>query len=151
MRSGVVFSILAAGLLLGCGRGARGGAEAGGTVELDSGVVTLPAGARVHDVRLSGGDGRERIDPASVRARPGDAVRFVAGDALTHAVAFDTAAMPAVARAFLARTNQVSGPPLIERGATWVVALDGAPPGDYPFQCLAHGGAGRLTVAAPER
>ncbi len=118
-------------------------------VELDSGSVSLAEGARLHEVRISGSEGQERIEPAAIQAQPGDAIRFIAGDALTHAIAFDTVAMDAQGRRFLAATSQVSSPPLIRQGASWVVSLDSAPPGDYPFRCLAHGGSGRAIVGAP--
>ena len=116
-------------------------------VELDSGSVTLAEGARLQEIRISGPAGRERVDPPSIQARPGDAIRFTAGDALTHAVAFDTAAMAPSSRRFLAETSQAAGPPLIQVGTGWIVSLDGAPPGEYPFHCLAHGGAGRIVVS----
>jgi plastocyanin len=116
------------------------------TVRLDSGTIALPPGAHAHRVRIEGGTDAEELSPAELRAHPGDVVLFIAGNALTHAIAFDTAAMEPGPRAFLARTEQVSGPPLVSEGSEWVVNLQDAPPGDYPFLCLAHGGRGRLTV-----
>lgn len=145
VRPDFLWLVLAAVLLPGCGRSSGHGG--GRTIRLDSGIITLPLGAHAWTVTFTGGAGSERVDPPTTRARPGDAVRFVAGDGLTHAIVFDTTAMSADARAFLARTGQVSGPPLIAAGSEWVVSLRGAPPGDYPFHCRAHGGRGRLVVA----
>lgn len=115
-------------------------------VELDSGSVALAEGARLYRIQIGGQEGQESISPASVQARPGDAIRFIVTDALTHAIAFDTASMSEPGRRFLASTSQVAGPPLIQPGTSWVVSLAGAPPGDYPFRCLSHGGVGRIVV-----
>ena len=53
----------------------------------------------------------------------------------------------APALAFLESSGQLRGPPLLTEDASWIVSLEGAPPGDYPFRCLTHGAAGSLTVS----
>ncbi len=166
-RSGTVLFLLV--VLGGCDRLAVG--DGARRIELDDGAVTLPAGARVHEVSLRGaptgavvpplGPESLRVDdagatpsrpgfaPPLIQGRPGDAVRFTAADALTHAVAFDTDGLSDAAREFLGRTGQFASPPLITSGVAWVVSLDGAPAGDYPFECLAHPGErGLLRVVA---
>jgi plastocyanin len=115
-------------------------------LELDDGTIRLSPGARVHDVEVRLVEQGE-FGPEEVRARPRDAVRFIAADARTHAIVFDAAVLDAAAREFLSATDQLRGPPLISPGATWIILLEGAPAGEYPFVCLTHGGEGRLVVA----
>jgi len=115
-------------------------------LELGAVVAELPPGARIHDVRVGGAAPAAEFDPDTVRARPGDVISFTSAAAGTHAIAFDAPALAPDAGAFLSGTRQLRGPPLISAGATWVVSLDGAPPGTYPFHCITHGARGVLIV-----
>lgn len=137
-RSGVLFSTLLA--LAGCD--ALGG---GATIRLDSSEVSLP-GADVHDVDIGGAGAADSLAPAALEVRPGDAVRFVAGDHRAHAIAFLADSLPPAARAWLEESQQLRGPPLVNRGSQWIVVFEGAPPGRYPFTCLSHGARGGVTV-----
>lgn len=136
-RFGAVLLILMA--LAACGEGHQSAPE----LRLDSQVVRLPRGARVHDVALQADSADAQ--PIVVHAEPGDIVRFTTRDNRTHAVAFG-AALSDAARAFLQRTSQLSGPPLTDAGSTWIVNLADAPPGRYPFRCLSDGRRGVLIV-----
>ena len=111
------------------------------TIQLERGTALIEL--RIHAIGDSAG-----IRPAESRAAPGDVVRFTAADEMTHAIAFDEAGLAADAKAFLEGTGQLRSPPLVESGTSWVVSLEGAPPGEYPFLCLSHEHRGRLTVAA---
>src|SRR5690606_16119143 len=91
-------------------------------------------------------DGAHRFEPATASAAPGDIVRFASLDNGSHAIAFDAPALSADARDFLERTGQLRSPPLMVTGAAWVVNLEGAPPGQYPFTCATHGERGSLTI-----
>jgi|CeladaMinimDraft_18_1061708.scaffolds.fasta_scaffold00061_35 plastocyanin len=115
-------------------------------LELGAVVAELPPGARVHEVRVGGAAPAAELEPDTVRARPGDVVGFTAVAHGMHAVAFDAPALAPEAGAFLSETRQLRGPPLVKAGATWVVSLDGAPPGTYPFVCITHGARGVLVV-----
>ena len=115
-------------------------------LELGSVIAELPPGARVHEIRVGGAAPAPELDPDTLRARPGDVVGFTAGANGTHAIAFDAPALAPEAGAFLSETRQLRGPPLVKAGATWVVSLDGAPPGTYPFVCITHGARGVLVV-----
>jgi len=146
-RSGACFCSLALlALLVACG-GERRAAD-GDRHRLPLGKDTLDLGTAVNvvNVRLGGPDTSAAVHPRTVHARVGDVVRFVAADARGNAVAFEDGALAPDARAFLVRTRQLRGPPLISVGASWVVSLEGAPPGRYPFHSLTRASAGVLVV-----
>lgn len=116
-------------------------------IELAHDTIRLDSGQELIDVtvrRTQAGD----FEPASIEAHVGDVVRFTAGDNGSHAIVFDTPALADSVHAWLESTAQLRSPPLIETGAAWVITLDDAPPGEYPFRCTTHNTSGRLTVAA---
>lgn len=133
---------------------ASGACERGDTgprsIDIDGGAVELPRGAEVHTVRLRAAMGRGFIEPDTVRARPGDAVRFVAGDDRGHAVAFESDRLDPGAERFLFRTGQLRGAPLVRAETAWIVDLTDAPPGRYPFRCLNTGSTGVLFVESSD-
>ena len=140
--AGVLFSGLPAA---GCDRAGSGGDDGPRVLELAHDTIRLPAGVRLIDVTVRR-DERGDFDPAQVPARQGDVVRFTAADRAGHAISFEGSALAADARAYLERTGQLRGPPLITTDAAWVITLDGAPAGEYPFRCATHDVSGRLTV-----
>jgi plastocyanin len=116
-------------------------------LELANDTILLEEGVSLVDVKVrrsAEGD----FDPAAVEAHTGDVVRFVADDNGGHAIVFESTALAGDVREWLERTGQLRSPPLITSGASWVVTLDGAPAGDYPFRCSTHSASGRLSVAA---
>jgi len=118
-------------------------------VQLDEGeVVQLPKGSRRHDVRLEGVGAQSEVTPATIAATPGDAVAFVAADAVTHSIVFLADRLDSAQVAFLENESQMRGPPLLSEGASWIVSLTGAPEGDYPFACALHGGQGVIRVGS---
>src|SRR5690606_3974037 len=115
--------------------------------ELSHDTIRLETGTALVEVavqRSAGGD----FEPSQVSASTGDVVRFTANDNGGHAIVFDGAALSADARAWLEQTGQLRSPPLIASGSAWVITLEGAPPGEYPFRCVTHTTDGRLTVGA---
>lgn len=132
-----------AALVLACD-GIGGGSETS-LLPLEDDTVRLGPGVERIDVVLRAAR-HEQIGPDTVRLHSGDMVRFIAGDAMTHAVVFDAAPLSAEARAFLERTGQLRGPPLVESGSAWIVSFEDAPAGVYPFNNLAQGTRGVLRV-----
>jgi plastocyanin len=118
----------------------------GATIQLDTAEVQLESGTSLHDVVVTGAGAVDSIAPAQLRARPGDAVRFTIDDHRTHAFAFQADALSGPVRDYLERTDQLRGPPLVNRGSAWVVVLEDAPPGRYPFLCRTHDAYGLLVV-----
>lgn len=137
--AGILFAVV----LAAAGCEAVGG---GATIELDTAEVQLERGVQVHDVTIRGTAAADSITPARVDARPGDAVRFTIDDHRTHAIGFEADRLDPAVRDYLESTNQLRGPPLVNRGGAWVVILDGAPPGRYPFLCRSHDARGLLVV-----
>jgi plastocyanin len=104
---------------------------------------------RVFTVSLSTGLG-ERADPDSISLAPGDFVQFVSGDWLVHEVAFDLDSLPEASRTFLERSGQSESPPLLQRGARFVLSYEGAPFGRYPYSIVGNRASGRgVIVVAP--
>jgi plastocyanin len=118
-------------------------------LELDSGTIRLDPGVTVADVLLRSTD-PNAIEPDTVRIRTGDVVRFTAGDARVHAVAFERDRLAPAAVAFLERTGQLRSPPLLSTGARWIVSFEGAPPGTYPFVDTSRGAGGVIVVVQRE-
>jgi plastocyanin len=134
--AGVLLSVLVA---MACGEPAS---DPPAVLELAGDTIQLERGVRVHEVQLRG----DRVEPERVEARVGDVVRFIAADAQGHAVRFNVEAASNPAREFLDRTGQLAGPPMLAPGSEWVVSLEGAPPGSYPFICMRHDTHGVLVV-----
>jgi plastocyanin len=125
---------------------ARGGPAAGPLVlELAHDTIRLGPGVGLVDIgvrRQPGG----YFDPAHAVARQGDVVRFTAADRASHTVVFLGAELRPEAREFLERTGQMRSPPFLAEGAAWVISLEGAPAGEYPFRCTTHNVRGQLSV-----
>jgi plastocyanin len=114
-------------------------------LELESDTIQLPAGVQLHQIRMRVSQPSE-FDPPSVQARAGDVVRFEADDGHNHAILFDAPQLSQQMHDFLERSGQLGGPPLLDRGASWIVSFEGAPPGTYGFRCLTHGASGTITL-----
>jgi plastocyanin len=126
--------------------GLGGGEDQGPRVlELAHDTIRLEQGVRLHEVVLS----RARagiFEPARLQVRQGDVVRFTAEDGAGHAVVFTGEALAPGARQFLESTGQMRSPPFVAAGSGWVITLEGAPAGEYPFLCTTHDARGSLTV-----
>jgi plastocyanin len=130
--------------IIACERGSAPASDR--TLPLGKDTIQLEATVNLIDVRLRTGQPDGHFAPDTVRAHPKDVLRFTSADAMTHAVSFDAADLVPAIRAFLERTSQLRGPPLLSAGASWVLNLDGAPVGVYPFTCLSHNAHGALIV-----
>lgn len=136
--------LILAGALSACDR--VPGVDGPRVLELLNDTIQLADSVRLVEVtveRSAAGD----FEPASIEARSGDVIRFTAADRGGHAISFDGARLDAGARQFLERTGQLRSPPLITTDAAWIITLDDAPPGQYPFRCTTHGAQGVLLVS----
>jgi plastocyanin len=132
----------------GCGLSGRG--EPDPRVE-EARALGFPDGARLHRVTLGGRGAREHAVPALIQAHPGDGVEFITADHRVHTVTFPADSLAPEARAFLESTGQLGSPPLVSRGTRFVLRLQDAPPGRYPFVSDGHGGTahGVILVEPP--
>jgi plastocyanin len=130
-------------ILAACGGSAESGAPAYIVVRGDT--IPLANGARVTEVTVRSGREPE-FEPDRVLARPGDVVRIASLDGGPHAIAFDLAATDPASLAYLERTAQLRGPPLLSSGATWILRFDEASASGYVIRCLTHGATLAVSV-----
>ena len=128
-----------------CEQPARARDDGPRTLELTHDTIELPDGVTLVEIAVQRSDSGEFI-PSRAEARQGDVVRFIARDRAAHAIVFDGATLDAAVREYLEGNGQLRSPPLITDGSAWVITLDGAPAGDYPFRCITHNATGMLSV-----
>jgi len=113
------------------------GTQQRATLQVGDTTIDLGGIVTVHDVsvaQMTRGD----FDPPSVTAHPGDVLHFQTVDMRTHALAFDEDLLQPEVRTALAQKQQLRSPPLVTEGTSWIVSLDGVPPGTYRITCLTH-------------
>ncbi len=119
--------------------------DGGDTIALDSTEISIDG--TVHEIRIAGAGATDSIAPARIEAGAGDALVFIVEDRRPHALTFTAESLSAPVREYLERTGQLRGPPLVNEGSRWVVLLEDAPPGRYPFHCRSHDTRGEVVVA----
>lgn len=107
-------------------------------------------GARLFRVILGGRGSEEHILPGRVRAVPGDAVEFVTVDHRVHVLDFPSDSLPQELRSFVEGAGLRAIPPLLSRGSRFVILLEDAPEGRYPFLSSGHGGSARGVIEVTE-
>lgn len=104
-----------------------------------------PISGKVREVKMTGDGLGYRFEPKSIRAKPGDGIKFVMHSFGPHNVVFDSAAIPADQRAQLYANmpNSEAGtsPLLFDEAEAWELSLGNLKPGRYPFFCSPHLGA----------
>lgn len=119
-------------------------------IELAEDTIRLERGVTITDILVrSRTADAPPLQPDTVRVTSGDVVRFISADNHPHAIAFESALLAPQVEEFLRGTGQLRGPPLITEGASWIVSLEGAPPGAYHFIDLSQNARGLVLVAAP--
>lgn len=131
-------------------RDAAPAAETAAGAPADTGVLArlrrpVPGGA-VHLVRIAAAGDRLAFEPAQLRIRPADVVRFVLAAPGPESIAFDTAGAPPAVRAYLDARQLGRGPLLIQPGQVYDVSFAEAPAGRYPFRSVAHAEQGMRGV-----
>ena len=103
-------------------------------------ALGLRSGARLHQVVLGGRGTEEHLLPSRILASPGDAVEFVTVDHRVHTLFFLVDSLSSEGWDFLVSSGQEASPPLLSRGSRFLVRLEGAPLGRYPYLSRGHGG-----------
>jgi plastocyanin len=145
--SAALLTLLALGAAACRSKGAGADPDRRAVLELASDTIQLERGVALVDVLVRS---NASLHPDTARVRQGDVVRFVTGDARPHAIAFEADRLTPESVAFLERTDQLRGPPLIIEGASWVISLADAPPGIYSFVDLSQDARGAIVVSPAE-
>ena len=107
------------------------------------------------EVKMIGDEKGYRFEPAVVKAKTGDAIKFVFISGGPHNVAFDAATIPADVKAQLDAnfgTNkmaELSSNMMMNAGESVTISLGGIKAGTYDFHCTPHlamNMKGKLTV-----
>jgi plastocyanin len=119
------------------------------------GVAKIPATGQTVDVKMVGDDKGYRFEPADIKIKSGDAVRFTMVSGGPHNVSFDPATITdAASKAQLdanmdQKMSELSSPMLMNPNEQYVISFGGVKPGTYPFHCTPHlamGMKGTITV-----
>jgi plastocyanin len=103
-----------------------------------------PATGQTHTVRmLLDAQGAYRFDPANIRIRRGDAVKWVMVSGAPHNVDFDENGIPAGAATQLAANMKnspggLASPMMMNPNEEYTVSFAGVPAGNYPYVCVPH-------------
>ncbi len=146
--AGIPLGLLPVCLLAGCGEPPPPPFDYEASLRLELGI---DAGTPIHRVTLGGRGSDDRVVPLRVEAAPGDVLHVLSADLRIQTFSFDLEALDADQQGFLERSSQVGSPPLTDPGSRWVVSLEGAPEGEYPFIVLGHGDPVRGAVDVRRR
>lgn len=96
-------------------------------------------GVPIHRITLGGRGAEDRVVPSRVEGAPGDVLHVLSVDRRIQTFTFDPEGLTPEQKGFLVRTGQMGSPPLTDAGSRWVISLEGAPEGEYPFVVLGQG------------
>ena len=119
-----------------------------------------PAGAAAaitgttHEVKMVGDEKGYRFEPADIKLKAGDGIKFVMVTGGPHNIAFDPATIPADVKPQLSanmpnQQGELSSPLLMNPNESYTISFANVKPGTYPFHCtppLAMGMKGTVTV-----
>lgn len=118
-------------------------------------VAKQPATGATVDVKMVGDDKGYRFEPADIKIKAGDAVRFTMVSGGPHNVSFDPATITDPQSKTQLDANmdnkmaELSSPMLMNPNEQYVISFAGVKPGVYPFHCTPHlamGMKGTITV-----
>jgi len=122
--------------------------------------TAAPAGAaaavtgQTVEVKMVGDDKGYRFEPADIKIKAGDGVKFVMVSGGPHNVAFDPATIPADVKPQLSanmpnQQGELSSPLFTNPNDSYTISFANVKPGQYPFHCTPHlamGMKGTITV-----
>jgi plastocyanin len=103
----------------------------------------IAATGTTHEVKMVGDDKGYRFEPADVKIKAGDAIKFVMVSGGPHNVAFDPTTIPAAGKAQLdanmdQKMAELSSPLMMNANESYVISFAGVAPGAYPYHCTPH-------------
>ena len=162
------FAVVGSAIVLGaCGGGEKAAdttaataAPAATDTAATAATTTPAAGApaaitgTTHEVKMVGDDKGYRFEPADIKVKAGDGIKFIMVSGGPHNVAFDPATIPADVKAQLManmpnQMAELSSPLFSNPNEAYTISLANIKPGQYPFHCTPHlamGMKGTITV-----
>ncbi len=164
------FVIVSSAIALGaCGGGGEKAADTSATVAptpaKDSAAAAAPAAAapagtaaaitgQTIEVKMVGDDKGYRFEPADIKLKAGDGIKFVMVSGGPHNIAFDPATIPADVKPQLSanmpnQQGELSSPLFTNPNESYTISFANVKPGQYPFHCTPHlamGMKGTVTV-----
>jgi len=108
-----------------------------------AGTAAPITGATI-EVKMIGDDKGYRFEPNDIKAKAGDAIKFVMISGGPHNVAFDAATLPADVKTQLDanfgadKMAELSSNMKMNPGETFILSLGGIKAGTYEFHCTPH-------------
>jgi len=164
------FVVVSSAIALGaCGGGGEKAADSTATAAPapapDSAATAAPATAapagtaapitgQTVEVKMVGDDKGYRFEPADIKIKAGDGIKFVMVSGGPHNVAFDPATIPADVKPQLSanmpnQQGELSSPLFTNPNEAYTISFANVKPGQYPFHCTPHlamGMKGTITV-----
>jgi plastocyanin len=126
----------------------------------DSAATAAPAGAaapitgQTVEVKMVGDDKGYRFEPADIKIKAGDGIKFIMVSGGPHNVAFDPATIPADVKGQLSanmpnQQGELSSALFSNPNESYTISFANVKPGQYPYHCTPHlamGMKGTITI-----
>jgi len=116
--------------------------------------AAAPITGTTHEVKMVGDDKGYRFEPADIKVKAGDGIKFTMISGGPHNVAFDPATIPADVKPQLSanmpnQQGELSSPMFMNPNESYTISFANVKPGQYPYHCTPHlamGMKGTITV-----
>jgi len=149
------FAIVGSAFVLGaCGGGEKKADSGAAPAVADSAAAPAPAPAapagaaaaitgQTIEVKMVGDEKGYRFEPADIKLKAGDGIKFVMVTGGPHNIAFDPATIPADVKPQLSanmkdQQGELSSPLLTNPNDSYTISFANVKPGTYPFHCTPH-------------
>ena len=113
-----------------------------------------PITGTTHEVKMVGDDKGYRFEPADIKIKAGDGIKFTMVSGGPHNVAFDPATIPADVKGQLManmpnQQGELSSPLFSNPNESYTISFANVKPGQYPYHCTPHlamGMKGTITI-----
>ena len=128
-------------------------AKAAATPAAPAGAAAAITGQTI-EVKMVGDEKGYRFEPADIKLKAGDGIKFIMVTGGPHNIAFDPATIPADVKPQLSanmpnQQGELSSPLLMNPNDNYIISFANVKPGQYPFHCTPHlamGMKGTITV-----